>query len=164
MFQSTWQTGGTTQVDPLRCGKSKSFIYFNSCSLISYFQILHLPKSCCDLWFQSGNLFHFQCVANARLMTQSIKSKSTTSSRLRRFWTNTRFCQKRKLKWTFPFAMVPMPMVRLALKIDVVKMEHAFHMGYKEGDNFLWVCHKLARGESSYGRLWRGLGSALEGY
>jgi hypothetical protein len=30
--------------------------------------------------------------------------------------------------------MVPMPVVKLTLKIDILKMEQAFHMGYKEGD------------------------------
>jgi hypothetical protein len=30
--------------------------------------------------------------------------------------------------------MILMPVVRLALKIDILKMEQAFHGKYKEGD------------------------------
>jgi hypothetical protein len=35
--------------------------------------------------------------------------------------------------------MISMPMVRPALKIDVLKMEQAFHMGYREGDKVFYV-------------------------
>jgi hypothetical protein len=35
--------------------------------------------------------------------------------------------------------MISMPMVKLTLKIDVLKMEHDFRMGYKEGDKVLYV-------------------------
>ncbi len=34
-----------------------------------------------------------------------------------------------------PFCrMVPMPIIRLTFKIDILKMEQAFHKRYKEGD------------------------------
>ncbi len=35
--------------------------------------------------------------------------------------------------------MISMPIVRLALKIDVLKMEHAFQMGYREGNKVFYV-------------------------
>jgi hypothetical protein len=35
--------------------------------------------------------------------------------------------------------MISMPMVRPTLKINVLKMEHAFHMGYREGDKVFYV-------------------------
>jgi len=35
--------------------------------------------------------------------------------------------------------MVPMPIVRHAFKIDILKMEHAFHMGYREGDKVFYL-------------------------
>jgi len=72
MFQSIGQTTGWSP----RCGKSKSFIYFNSCSLISFIQILHLAQSCCELWFQSGNLFHFQCFANVGYRVPSSRHRA----------------------------------------------------------------------------------------
>jgi len=30
--------------------------------------------------------------------------------------------------------MVPMPIVKPTFKINILKMEQAFHMGYREGD------------------------------
>jgi hypothetical protein len=42
--------------------------------------------------------------------------------------------------------MVPMPVIKLTLKTDILKMEQAFHMGYKEGDKvFLLITNKLER-------------------
>jgi hypothetical protein len=42
---------------------------------------------------------------------------------------------KRKSHMAIPLCrMMPMPVVRLDLKIDILKMEQAFHMGYMEGD------------------------------
>jgi hypothetical protein len=42
--------------------------------------------------------------------------------------------------------MVPMLIIKLTLKIDILKMEQAFHMGYKEGDKvFLLISNKLER-------------------
>jgi hypothetical protein len=35
--------------------------------------------------------------------------------------------------------MIPMPVVKHALKIDILKMEHAFHNRYKEGDKMFYV-------------------------
>jgi hypothetical protein len=35
--------------------------------------------------------------------------------------------------------MVPMPIVKPALKIDILKMEQAFHMGYREGDKVFYL-------------------------
>jgi hypothetical protein len=47
---------------------------------------------------------------------------------------------KEKAQMNIPLCiMISMPMVRLALKIDVLKMEQAFHMGYKEGDKVFYV-------------------------
>ncbi len=40
---------------------------------------------------------------------------------------------KRKVQMHVPLCkIVPMSIVKLALKIDILKMEQAFHMGYKE--------------------------------
>ncbi len=72
MFESIGQIAGWSP----RCGKSKSFIYFNSCSLISFIQILHLAQSCCELWFQSGSLFHFQYVADAGCRVPSSRHRT----------------------------------------------------------------------------------------
>jgi hypothetical protein len=35
--------------------------------------------------------------------------------------------------------MVPMPIVRHAFKINILKMEQTFHMGYKEGDKVSYL-------------------------
>ncbi len=35
--------------------------------------------------------------------------------------------------------MVPMPILKHVLKIDTLMMEHAFHMGYNEGDNVFYL-------------------------
>jgi len=35
--------------------------------------------------------------------------------------------------------MVTMPIVHLAFKIDVMKMEQAFQMGYKEGERVFYI-------------------------
>jgi hypothetical protein len=36
-------------------------------------------------------------------------------------------------------ANCPMPIVRHAFKIDVLKMDQAFQMGYRQGENVLFV-------------------------
>jgi hypothetical protein len=43
-------------------------------------------------------------------------------------WMNIPFCK-----------MILMPKVHLTLKINVLKMEHVFHMGYCEGDKVFYV-------------------------
>ncbi len=43
-------------------------------------------------------------------------------------WTNIPLC-----------CMISMLVVRPALKIDVLKMEHVFQMGYQEGDKVFYV-------------------------
>ncbi len=56
-----------------------------------------------------------------------------------------------------------MPIVRLALKIDVLKMEHAFQMGYNQGEKVSFVSSKNWQGEeivvsiveSSWGPFWK---------
>jgi hypothetical protein len=35
--------------------------------------------------------------------------------------------------------MVPMLVVKHVFKIDILKMEHAFHMGYREGDKVFYL-------------------------
>jgi hypothetical protein len=35
--------------------------------------------------------------------------------------------------------MVPMPIVMPTLKIDILKIKPAFHMGYKEGDKVFYL-------------------------
>jgi hypothetical protein len=45
--------------------------------------------------------------------------------------------------------MISMPMMRPTLKIDVLKREHAFHMGYKEGDKVFYVFATKLQGEES---------------
>ncbi len=48
---------------------------------------------------------------------------------------------KCKTQLHVPFCrMVPMLIVRHVFKIDILKMEHVFHMGYKEGDKIFKNC------------------------
>jgi hypothetical protein len=35
--------------------------------------------------------------------------------------------------------MIPMPVVKSTLKINILKMEQAFHGGYREGDKVFYV-------------------------
>ncbi len=42
-----------------------------------------------------------------------------------------------------------MPVMRSILKIDVLKMEHAFHMGYREGDEVFYVFTTIWQGEEA---------------
>jgi hypothetical protein len=57
---------------------------------------------------------------------------------------------KQKARMNIPLSiMVSMPMVRPTLKIDVVKMEHAFHMGYREGDKVFYVFATNWQGEKT---------------
>jgi hypothetical protein len=47
---------------------------------------------------------------------------------------------KRKAHMVVPLCrMVPMPIVKHAFKIHILKMEHAFHMGYNEGDKVFYL-------------------------
>jgi hypothetical protein len=47
---------------------------------------------------------------------------------------------KHKAQINMPFyRMVSMPIVHPTLKIDVLKMEQAFHFGYRKGDKVLYV-------------------------
>jgi hypothetical protein len=47
---------------------------------------------------------------------------------------------KRKARMHVPLCMmVPMPIVRPILNIDILKMEQAFHMGYREGNKVLYM-------------------------
>lgn len=49
-----------------------------------------------------------------------------------------------------PFCrMISMHVMRSILKIDVLKMEHAFHMGYKEGDKVFYVSTTIWQGEEA---------------
>ncbi len=43
--------------------------------------------------------------------------------------------------------MVPMLVVTHAFKINISKMEQAFHMGYKEGDKVFYLCSLSWKGE-----------------
>jgi hypothetical protein len=43
--------------------------------------------------------------------------------------------------------MVPMLVVRLAFKFDILKMEHAFHMGYRENDKVFYLSLTSWKGE-----------------
>jgi predicted ABC-class ATPase len=47
------------------------------------------------------------------------------------------------------YIMISMLMVRLAFKIDVLKMEHVFQMGYKEGDKVFYVSATNWQGEET---------------
>ncbi len=40
-----------------------------------------------------------------------------------------------------------MLIVRHAFKIDILKMEHAFHMGYREGDKVFYLSPTNQKGE-----------------
>jgi hypothetical protein len=42
-----------------------------------------------------------------------------------------------------------MPMMRSTLKIDVLKMEYAFHMGYMKGDKVFYVFATIWQGEEA---------------
>jgi hypothetical protein len=47
---------------------------------------------------------------------------------------------KRKVRMDVPLCkMVPMLVVKPTFKIDILKMEHAFHMGYNEGDKVFYL-------------------------
>jgi hypothetical protein len=47
---------------------------------------------------------------------------------------------KEKAQMSIPLCrMISMHVVKPTLKIDVLKMEHDFHMGYKEGDKVFYV-------------------------
>jgi hypothetical protein len=47
---------------------------------------------------------------------------------------------KEKVRMKIPLCkMISMLVVKPTLKIDVLKVEHDFHMGYKEGDKVFYV-------------------------
>jgi len=46
--------------------------------------------------------------------------------------------------------MISMPIVRLAFKINVLKMEHAFHFGYREGDKVFYVLPLNWKGKEEF--------------
>lgn len=46
--------------------------------------------------------------------------------------------------------MVAMPIVRLVLKINVMKMEQSFQMGYREGEIFFYVSPKNWQGKTKF--------------
>ncbi len=54
--------------------------------------------------------------------------------------------------------MVPMPIVRPTLEIDILKFEPAFHMGYKEGDKVFYLSLTNQQGEEEdvtlYNNTW----------
>jgi hypothetical protein len=51
---------------------------------------------------------------------------------------------KRKAQINIPLCkMILMPIVHLVLKINVLKMEQAFHFGYREGDKVFYVSHLI---------------------
>jgi hypothetical protein len=53
---------------------------------------------------------------------------------------------KSKARINIPFCwMVTMPIVHPNLNIDVMKMEQAFKMGYREGERAFYITTKLAR-------------------
>ncbi len=54
-------------------------------------------------------------------------------------WTNIPLC-----------CMISMLVVRPALKIDVLKMEHVFQMGYQEGDKVFYVSPTNQQGEEAF--------------
>jgi hypothetical protein len=54
--------------------------------------------------------------------------------------------------------MISMPVVKLTLKIDVLKMEQAFHMGYKEGDKVFYVFATNGKGKKLLWTLMRRAG------
>jgi len=55
---------------------------------------------------------------------------------------------KHKVRMAIPLCkMVPMPIVKPTLKIDILKMEHAFHMGYREGDEVFYLSLIIWKGE-----------------
>jgi hypothetical protein len=46
--------------------------------------------------------------------------------------------------------MISTLVVKLALKIDILKMEHVFQMGYKEGDKVFYVSTTNKQGEETF--------------
>jgi hypothetical protein len=57
---------------------------------------------------------------------------------------------KEKARMSIPLCrMISMHVMRSILKIDVLKMEHAFHMGYREGDEVFYVFTTIWQGEEA---------------
>jgi hypothetical protein len=55
---------------------------------------------------------------------------------------------KWKARMAIPLCMmVPMLIMKLAFKIDILKMKQAFHMGYKEGDKVFYLFPTSWKGE-----------------
>ncbi len=46
--------------------------------------------------------------------------------------------------------MISMPIVHLAFKIDVLKMEHAFQTGYHEGDKVFYISPLNCKGKEEF--------------
>jgi hypothetical protein len=59
--------------------------------------------------------------------------------------------------------MISMPIVRLTLKVDVLKMEQAFQMGCQEGAKMFCLSHELERGGGICCRSHPRVGCSLEG-
>ncbi len=58
---------------------------------------------------------------------------------------------KAKVQMNIPFCrMISMSVKRLAFKIDVFNMEHAFHMGYQESNKGLYIFPTNWQGEEAF--------------
>jgi hypothetical protein len=66
--------------------------------------------------------------------------QNQTKMNMREIFLNYKITPKCKAHMHVPLCrMVPMLIVRHAFKIDILKMEHAFHMGYREGDKVFYL-------------------------
>jgi hypothetical protein len=66
-------------------------------------------------------------------------------------WEKYKIFPKCKAMMNIPlYRMISMPIVRPALKIDVHKMEQAFHSGYHEGDKVFYVLPLNWKGEEYF--------------
>jgi hypothetical protein len=58
---------------------------------------------------------------------------------------------KRKAQMNIPLCrMISMPIVHLAFKIDVLKMEQAFQIGYREGDKVFCISPLNWKGKEEF--------------
>jgi hypothetical protein len=66
---------------------------------------------------------------------------------------------KEKAQMSIPFCrMISMHVMKPTLKIDVLKMEHAFHMGYKEVTKFYMCLPQTCKGKKLLWMLMRKVG------
>ncbi len=121
--------------------------YLFVCKILDCFHSFHCAFENTFLFFcKLPNMCHMQTPYPLIKLFKLFRARP--SSIVLKSLTNTRWCQKTKPKWLFPCVeMISMPIVCPTFKIDVLKMEQAFHTGYREGDKvFLCFTFQLERG------------------